>query len=92
MKYLFVLSLLFISFVASSQTIINLDSVKHTPKTEIQLAENATKTTYVATYKGINYPVYESKTHKPFIIIQALTSKNWYRKYFKWEAAREPGN
>lgn len=55
--------------------------VKKAPKTKEQLAEGAKLTTNTALYKGEKYPVYLSKNSKLFVIVQAQTSKNWYRKY-----------
>jgi hypothetical protein len=86
MKSLFVVMLILSTFVVSAQTkVINLDSIKKVPKTEAQLAENATKTLTVAIYKANKYPVYQTANGKLFIIVQSLTSKNWYRKYIKWD-------
>ena len=84
MKYLLVLSLVFASFVASAQSkVYNLDSLKKTPKTEVQLMENSVKTEDKAVYKGLTYPIRRSNNGKLFIIVQSPTSKNWYRKYIK---------
>lgn len=86
MKYLFVFLLFFTSFAVSAQSrIINLDSARKTPKTELQLTRDAEKTTMLAIYKGIQYPIYLTKKGKHFIIVRAMSSGNWYRRYIDIE-------
>lgn len=83
MKSLFIIILILCTFTVSAQRVINLDSLKKAPKTEVQLMEHSVKTEDVAIYKGTKYPIRRSDNGKLFIIVQSPTSKNYYRKYIK---------
>lgn len=82
MKKMFLAACLLCSLACFSQTTYNLDKAK-TPKTKTELSEGAILTKDKATYKGTNYPVYVTANGKFFIIVQSVTTKNFYRKYFK---------
>ena len=64
----------------------NLDTKAKTPKTQEELAKNAKLTTNKAIYKDVTYPVYVTTNNKYFIIVKAVSSGNWYRKYLKLES------
>lgn len=76
MKKGFILGLLLTTSMISAQKVYNLD-VK-------PIKKEFTLTSDVATYKGINYPVYMSKKGKLFIIVTSKSGKE-YRKYLKNE-------
>lgn len=93
MKQVILALLLFCAFTtvqaqstnAPKGKVFNLDSTskKLDPKDPTTLANNAKLTDNSAIYNGTTYPVYMSKSGKLFIIVQAKTSKNWYRKYIQ---------
>jgi hypothetical protein len=86
MKTLFTLLLMLTTFMVSAQSrTINLDSIKKAPKTEVELSKNAIRTTSIATYGAVNYPIYQTQNGKFFIIVKSKSNGNLYRKYFKWE-------
>lgn len=77
MKKGFILGLLLTaSIMSAQQKVYNLDTQ--------DLKQSAKITGDVAVYKGINYPVYMSKTGKLFIIVVSKSGKE-YRKYLKNE-------
>jgi hypothetical protein len=93
MKILFTFILMLTTFVVSAQSrTIDLDSIYKAPKTEAQLLQNSTRTTAFAIYKETKYPVYQSASGKPFIIVKAKTSGNLYRKYFDWDMSTKKLN
>lgn len=86
MKGIFVILMLLGSYCVKAQSkVINLDSLKtaQKPKTESDLTKDAKPTDYDVIYKCNHYKGYTSKNGKLFIVVQAATSGNWYRKYIK---------
>lgn len=86
MKYFLIGLLVLIATVSQAQSkVINLDSIKvaHKPKTEADLVKDAKPADYDVIYKCNHYKAYTSKNGKLFIVLQAVTSGNWYRKYIK---------
>ena len=88
MKQVIMILLFFCAFTTveaqtSQGQTINLDTKSRTPKTQEELVKNAKITLYKAIYKDVTYPVYVTTNNKYFIIVKAMTSGNWYRKYIK---------
>lgn len=86
MKTIFTVLLIMATALCHAQSrTINLDSLKamQKPKTQADLIKDAKPTDVDVVYKGTHYKGYTSKNGKLFIVVQAVTSGNWYRKYIK---------